>query len=87
MSIDAVCWAWEKNNLAPLQKLLLVYLANAAGMDNIASGDICNLVYFLNVDFGKVDNALYALEKKKFIKIDHIAPDYIVHLVGYTPTY
>ena len=86
MSIDSVCWAWNKTNITPLQKLILIYLADSVDMNGHCDVDTGSLLLFLNIagdKYGRVDTALHTLDRKKIIKVHKLGFRIVLDLVGY----
>lgn len=68
MSAEASVWAMGLRGLSPLERLILIYLAEQAAMDGWWRGDRARLADQIEVDILSVHDALRALEGRGVIR-------------------
>lgn len=87
MSIDATRWAWKQTNLRPMQKLVLLSLADRAGADDCCYPSKAMLVQDTGIDPKTVWSALKELSEMGLIsdtgrRVGHTKQIPVWHLVG-----
>jgi hypothetical protein len=64
MSTEHLMWATEQSCIAPASKLLAIYLANYAGMDDEMTFRLEDAAAWCGIEIEDVEGCLYELEKE-----------------------